>query len=123
LGIKSPAENNFKGNVFFLIDGRSFSASAEFAAVARSNNRGLFIGEETGGGYYGNTSGDEKNITLPNTNITVRIPMVKYVSAVKKAKYSDRGVIPDYISFPDLDYFIQHSDIQLEYALKIANNK
>jgi hypothetical protein len=123
LGIKSPAENNFKGKVFFLIDGRSFSASAEFAAVAKSNNRGLFIGEETGGGYYGNTSGDEANIALPNTNITARIPMVKYTMAVKKMEYSDRGVIPEYVSYPDVDYFSQHSDIQFEYALKIANNK
>ncbi|HSZ84888.1 MAG TPA: S41 family peptidase [Puia sp.] len=123
LGIKFPAQNNFNGKVFFLIDGRSFSASAEFAAVAKSNDRGLFIGEETGGGYYGNTSGDDITITLPNSQITARIPMVKYTSAVKKMQFSDRGVIPDYISYPDVDYFSQHSDVQLEYALKIANGK
>jgi len=123
LGIKSPSQNNFNGKVFFLIDGRSFSTAADFAAIAKSNNSGLFIGEETGGGYYGNTSGDDVTITFPNTNITARIPMVKYTSAVKKMKYADRGVIPDYVMYPDLDYFDHRSDVQLDYAIKIAGDK
>lgn len=120
LGMQMPKENNFNGKVFILINGRSFSATAEFAAVAKSNNRAIFIGEETGGGYYGNTSGDDINITLPNSQITARIPMVKYTSAVKKSKYADRGVIPDYIVMPGITDIIQNNDVQMKYALKLA---
>ena len=79
LQIQIPNENNFTGKVFFLINGLSFSATAEFCSIARSNKRGKFIGEETGGGYYGNTSGKFVDTTLPNSKISISIPTTKYV--------------------------------------------
>jgi C-terminal processing protease CtpA/Prc len=120
LKIQQPKENNYHGKVYFLINGRSFSGVAEFSSVAKSNNRGLFVGEECGGGYYGNTSGDEVMVTLPNTQITCRIPLIKYTMAVKKASYTDRGVIPDYTLYPTISDIIEHKDGQMEYALKLA---
>jgi hypothetical protein len=87
LGLKQPNNNAYTGKVYFLADGRSFSATAEFCAIARSNERGVFIGEETGGGYYGNTSGDDITIILPNSRIECRIPLVKYTMAVKNTLY------------------------------------
>lgn len=118
LGVQQPNENAFKGKVYFLIDGRSFSAAAEIASVAKSNNRGLFFGEETGGGYYGNTSGDEPTVTLPHSHITCRIPMVKYSMAVKKTVYKDRGVLPDFPVSVSINDLIENKDGQLEYSLK-----
>jgi Peptidase family S41 len=123
LKLQQPKENNFKGKVYFLINGRSFSGVAEFSSIAKSNNRGIFIGEECGGGYYGNTSGNEVMVTLPNTQIRVRIPLVKYTMAVKKAKYSDRGVIPDYLVYPTINDIVEKKDRQIEYALTIAEKE
>ena len=122
LGLQQPKPNSYKGKVYFLINGRSFSGVAEFSAVAKSNNRGIFIGEECGGGYYGNTSGNEDNVPLPNTQIIVRIPKIKYIMAVKKAKYKDRGVIPDFPVYQTISDVIDHTDSQLESALKIVSN-
>ena len=123
LQIQRPSENNFKGTVFFLIDGLSFSTTAEFCAIAKSNNRGKFFGEETGGGYYGNTSGNSIDTLLPNTKITISIPTTKYVMAVKSDKYKDRGIIPDYEIIPTINEFIKNEDVQLNYALKIMTKK
>jgi Peptidase family S41 len=123
LQLQQPKENNFKGKVYFLTSGKSFSGAAEFSSIAKTNSRGLFIGEETGGGYYGNTSGNKVAIILPNTKIRVNIPLYKYVMAVKKAKYKDRGIIPDYIIVPSITDYIQHKDVQLDYALKLAGEK
>lgn len=120
LGVQKPNENNYKNKVYFLINGKSFSSTAEFCAIAKSNERGKFIGEETGGGYYGNTSGARTTITLPNSKIKINIPLTKYVMAVKKAKYKDRGIIPDYTIIPTIDEVIQHKDVQLNFALKLA---
>lgn len=119
LALQYPPKNNFNQKAYFLADGRSFSASAEFAAIAKSNNRGLFIGEETGGGYYGNTSGDEAIVTLPNTKINCRIPKVKYTMAVREIPQKDRGVIPDLPVYPTIDDLIENKDSQLEFALTI----
>jgi hypothetical protein len=40
--------------------------------------------------------------------------------AVKKAKYKDRGTIPDYLIVPSINDIIQHQDVQMDFALKLA---
>ena len=57
LGMHQPKPISFNGEIVFLIDELSFSATADFCAIAKSNNRGVLIGEETGGAYYGNNAG------------------------------------------------------------------
>jgi C-terminal processing protease CtpA/Prc len=121
LGLQQPNENHYDGKVFVLMNGRSFSGVAEFAAIARSNNRAIFIGEECGGGYYGNSSGDEAMVTLPHTQITVRIPLIKYTMAVKSEQRKDGGIYPDYPIDLAIGDLMAHTDGQLEYALKITS--
>ena len=120
LGIQEPAETNFNGKVIFIINGLCFSTTADFCAIAKSNKRGKFVGEETGGAYQGNTSGETFRMTLPNSNINISIPTHMYRNAVTKQKYSDRGIIPDYIVIPRIDDVIAGKDVQLDYALKLG---
>lgn len=119
LGLQLPQENHFSGKVVFLIDGLCFSTTADFCAIARSNHRGRFVGEETGGAYYGNTSGEISKIILPNTNVAVLIPTYQYTNAVAPATYPDRGVIPDYPVLPTIQDLISHKDVQLQFGLKL----
>jgi C-terminal processing protease CtpA/Prc len=120
LSIQKPADDHYDGKVFFVINGLTFSAAAEFCAIAKSNNRGKFIGEETGGGYYGNTSGDFIDTLLPNTGISVSIPTAKYVVAVRETKEKDRGIIPDYAVAPKIEDILQNRDVQMEEAIKLT---
>ncbi|MES2006442.1 MAG: S41 family peptidase [Bacteroidota bacterium] len=120
LKLQQPRPNNFTGKVFVLANGRSFSASAEFSAIARSEKRAVFIGEEVGGGYFGNTSGNEANVVLPNSQLTCRVPLVKYTSAVKQDANKGNSVMPDYPVYPTIQDFIRHTDSQLLKALAIA---
>lgn len=62
---QKPAKNSFKGNLIVLIDGGTFSAASEVASILHTNQRATFIGEETGGGYYGNNSAMMYGIELP----------------------------------------------------------
>ena len=119
LKLQQPMTSNYKGKVFVLANGRSFSASAEFSAIVKSNGRGLFIGEECGGGYYGNTSGDEENLVLPITKLNVRVPMVKYTSAVKQMPSGENGIIPDYIYYNTITDLAEGKDSQFDFAIKI----
>ena len=106
-----------------MINGLCFSTTADFCSIAKSNNRGRFIGEETGGAYYGNTSGQTTKVELPNSKIDITIPKFKYVNDVKKIKYADRGIIPDYTILPTIHEVIPHKDVQLNLALKLAREK
>ena len=122
LALQQPQKNNYSGKVFVLIDGRSFSASAEFSSIVKTNDRGKFIGEECGGGYYGNTSGDEDLVTLPATKITVRIPRVKYSMAVNSIGNNIYSIQPDFSVYQTIADFINRDDNQLNYAIKLVGN-
>jgi hypothetical protein len=96
LGRQQPALPVFKGRVWVLIDGGTFSTAAEFCALARSLGRATFVGEETGGTYEGNASGTFAILTLPHTGVRVVIPLVRYELAVVPPVARGRGVRPDY---------------------------
>ena len=120
LMMHEPQNNNYSGKVFILENGRSFSGSAEFASIVKTNQRGIFIGEECGGAYEGNTSGSENMVVLPYSGISVRIPLVKYSMAVRPINPADRGVIPDFIFYQGISDIAEHRDVQFSYALSIA---
>ena len=102
--------------------GLVFSVTAEFAAVAHYLKRATFIGEETGGGYYGNNSGTFVIVTLPNTKLNVGIPMMAYYTKVKGYSHPDRGVIPDYEVKTRISDILQGKDPVLEFGLKLIGN-
>ncbi len=106
-----------------IINGLSFSTTADFSSVAKSDKRGTFIGEETGGGYYGNTSGETIKVELPNSKISIIIPKFKYINDVKASAYKDRGVIPDYIITPTIGQILLCKDVQLAKAIDMASGK
>jgi hypothetical protein len=123
LGIQQPNKIQFPGKVVILTNGKSFSAAADFAAFMRSNNRAQFVGEETGGGYEGNTSGPRQEIFLPNTGIEVDVPENMYVNDVKTPKLHGRGTIPDYIIMPSVDDYIAVRDVQMDFAIKLLSGE
>lgn len=123
LALQQPQQIRYTGKIVFIISGQTFSTAADFSAIARSNKRGLFIGEETGGAYFGNTSGDRATVILPNTQIRVNIPLDEYFNAVGEAKFKDRGTIPDDVIVPSEDDILRNKDVVLEQALKLAEKE
>ena len=120
-----PQKEYFKGNIYILIDGWSFSGASDFCAIAHYNahDRITFIGEETGGAYNGNNSGDWLKLILPNTQIQVSIPIRSYLLAVFDYPYFDRGVIPDFKVIPDIEDILKSKDTQLEFTLKLIERR
>src|SRR5439155_20356508 len=87
-GIQQPSRPHFGGKVFILINGGSFSTTSEFTSTTHFHKRATFIGEEAGGGYYGNTSGYGNPIMLPSTKTVVYIPFQTYYLAVSGYKHA-----------------------------------
>ncbi|HZY37120.1 MAG TPA: S41 family peptidase, partial [Mucilaginibacter sp.] len=123
LALQQPQAVHYTGKVIILTSGQTFSTAADFSAIARSNGRGIFVGEETGGAYYGNTSGDRATVILPNTQIRVNIPLDEYVNAVKETGFKDRGVIPDDQVAPTEEDILENKDVQMAKALKLAEKE
>jgi C-terminal processing protease CtpA/Prc len=116
-----PGKYPFLGKVFVLIDGGTFSTAADFCAVAHHLKRATFIGEETGGGYYGNNSGMQTILTLPNSKVRVRIPMYEYWNAVPGYDGKRRGTRPDRVVETKIANLLKGIDEQLDVAVKMLN--
>lgn len=121
--LQGPGEQNFQGEVIFIINGVSFSTASNFAAIAKSNERGVFVGEETAGAYYGGSAGETFSTVLPNSHIRITIPKERYDNPVKPVKATDRGVMPDHMVKPTLREVIQNEDVQLKFALELASKE
>ena len=121
-GINQPSKPTFTGKVYILINGGSFSTTSEFLSQAHYHKRAVFIGEESGGGYYGNSSGMMPTVVLPNTKISVRVPLMTYYMAVSGYKAATHGVVPNYPVNHTIDDFIAGRDKDMELALQLARN-
>lgn len=95
LRVQKPQKTAFHGKVYVLVNGNSYSVTSEFASIARSNQRAMFFGQETGGAYEGNNSGTFAFVQLPNSKLTLAIPMLAYYLDVKPVNPMDRGILPD----------------------------
>ncbi len=116
--------SNFKGDIYILISGLTFSGGSEFAALAKNHTPAKFVGEETGGGYYGNTSGSDVFYTLPNTKLTGRIPLCKFVVQENDNSIPfGHGVIPDYHIQPTIGDYLKGNDIEMDYTKKLVGQK
>ena len=122
-GINQPSKPTFTGKVYILLNGGSFSATSEFASHAHYLKRAKFIGEESAGGYYGNSSGFQPLVKLPNTKLGVVVPIVTYYMAVSGYKDASRGIIPDYPIVHTIEDLIAGKDRDLELALKLAREE
>ena len=113
-----PAENAFKGATYILLNGRSFSVTAEFAAVAHHHGRAVFIGEESGGAYGGNNSGVFVQVVLPHTGLTLAIPLLGYYMHVKDLQ-PGRGVLPHHEVKPTVADKLAGRDAVMAYTLDL----
>jgi hypothetical protein len=119
-GEQQPSQPTFTGKVLILINGRSFSTTSEFLSQAHFLKRATFIGEESGGGYYGNSSGAMPAVTLPHSKLVVRVPLLTYYMAVSGYKDAARGVIPDYPVQYSIAELLEGTDKELALALELA---
>ncbi len=115
VGEQRPAAQPFLGDVVVLIDGGSFSTTADVAAHLRSWDRAVFVGEETAGTYEGNTSGLNADVILPNSGLRFRVMMYGYWNAVTPEP-GGRGIIPEHVVPARVADLLRGSDRALEVA-------
>ncbi len=121
-GIKQPSSPHFGGKVYVLTNGYSFSTTCEFLSHIKSERLATLIGEDTGGTYYGNTSGISTTVTLPNTGVRIRVPSIAYWLTVDHRYPPASPITPDVRLVPSIKDLVAGKDPVLERALEIARN-
>lgn len=119
----SPKTNHhFDGKVYILIGGNSFSATTLFVGALKGQKNVTLVGEETGGGYYGNTAWIIPDVTLPNTKLRIRLPKFRLV--VDKSREKDgRGVMPDVFALPTTEAIRRGIDFKAEKVRELIETR
>jgi C-terminal processing protease CtpA/Prc len=113
-----PKEKAFKGDIYVLINGLSFSASSILSNNLHGSQRAVFIGQETGGAYNSTVAGKYLTRFLPNSKLFVPIWMMNFESDYK-TEPDGYGIKPDIEVQPSLEDFLNGNDTVLEKALKV----
>lgn len=115
--VKKPKKDNFKGKIYVLINGSSFSAASILPSKLKDSGRAFLVGEETGGANDGTVAGRYSTRKLPNSKLKLPVGLMLIQPDIEFSG-KGRGVIPHHEIVPDLKEVLQKKDIQLDWILQ-----
>jgi hypothetical protein len=115
---KPKKKNHYSGKTYILTGGNSFSATTLFTGEVKQQENVIVIGEETGGGAYGNSAWLIPDVTLPETGIRFRLPLFRLVID-KSVPKNGKGVQPEVFSLPTTDAIRRNADYKLDKAMEM----
>jgi C-terminal processing protease CtpA/Prc len=86
--------HHFRGKVYVVVDGGTFSAASNFAASLRAQRKVVVLGAESGGAEAGTNGGVLSQVELPHTRMVLQLPHFKLLTACARPQLG-RGVRPD----------------------------
>lgn len=108
-------KNSFRGRIYTLIDGGCFSTTGHVLSLIKDQNRGVIIGQESGGGYM--CSDYSKEVTLNNSGLKFNVAKQIFATSVVGQELG-RGIIPDVQIDYTIDDYISEKDLEMEYATR-----
>ena len=109
-------KTNFRGKIYVLINGSSFSASSIISSNLKGSKRAYFVGEETGGDYNGTVAGQMPIVELPNSKIKIKIGILNCVP-FHKTDVLGHGIYPDKEILPTIQNRIDNVDPEMNWIL------
>lgn len=119
---KPKKKNHFDGDIYIITGGNSFSATTLFAGALQGQENVKIVGEETGGGAYGNSAWMIPDVTLPNTKVRFRLPRFRLVMNKDLVK-EGRGIMPDIEAAPTVENIRQGIDPKVDTVRKLIMRK
>ena len=118
MAYKKEPDYKFSGKTYIIISPITYSGGSEFSNMMCTNDLAIFVGQETGGGYLGNTSGYSQKLILPNSRIVIKIPALQFIMNVEPKLPFGRGVIPHYEVIPTFEQYNNRENASLKYILE-----
>lgn len=114
---KPRTHHHFNGPVYVLTGGNTFSAASLFTKAIADQPNVLVVGEETGGGGYGNTAWLIPDVTLPQTGVRFRLPLFRLV--IDRNALPGRGIIPKVEVRPTVKDIRRNADFKMEKVVEL----
>ncbi|MFN5333942.1 MAG: S41 family peptidase [Bacteroidota bacterium] len=117
-----PHKYHFRGNVYILTGGLSFSATSMFLASVKGLSNVTLVGEESGGGAYGNNGIFIPDVILGNTGLRMRLPVYRIINK-REGNNNGRGVMPDIEIKPASESIRLNKDVKMIKAETMIREK
>jgi C-terminal processing protease CtpA/Prc len=115
---KPKKKNHFDGKVYIITGGNSFSATTLFVTSLMKQENVIVVGEETGGGAYGNSAWLIPEVTLPRTKVRFRLPLFRLVID-KDLPKDGRGVMPEIEAKPTSEAIRKGRDYKMDKVMEL----
>ena len=115
---KPKKHDHYNGTVYMMTGGNSFSATTLFVNSIIGQNNVIVVGEETGGGAYGNNAWLIPDVTLPVTGIKFRLPLFRLVMNKNYPK-NGRGILPEIEVDPTVDAIRRGADYKFDKVMEL----
>ena len=110
-----PVATPYAGRVFLLVGGENSSATFQFAQLAQQARAAVLVGQPTGGNQRGLNGGELTWVTLPNSGVSVDIPLL---AATYTASTPDASVTPDIVVERTFDARRAGRDLETETVMR-----
>ncbi|MFY7898625.1 MAG: S41 family peptidase [Chitinophagaceae bacterium] len=108
---------HYNKQIYIIQGGYTFSAATMFAGNLFNQQNVTIVGEESGGGFYGNSALYLPTIVLPNSKLTVTLPLYRLVMNSNRPK-DGRGIIPNMHIKPNIQAITKGIDLKLDSIQK-----
>lgn len=116
---KPEKNNHFDNEVYFLMDGGSYSATTFTMALAYDMGIGTFIGQPPGGANWGSFASTWNDFKLPNSKIVVHMPLFKLTHQLPNKRSKSFVLTPDYEVEQGFKDFMKRKDTVVEFTLDL----
>lgn len=118
---KPKRKYHYEGDTYLLSGGNTYSAATLVMHSLRRQENVTVVGEETGGGQYGNNAWLIPDMTLPNTKMRFRLPLFRLV--IDKDAQKGFGVHPEVEVLPTVDAIRNNHDFKMDAAKGLIRKK
>ncbi|MBP6533507.1 MAG: hypothetical protein KAZ45_00910 [Arenimonas sp.] len=113
-----PVANPYQGKTFILIGPENSSATFQFTRLVKESGAATLIGQATGGNQRGLNGGQLAWVVLPNSGVSVDIPLL---AATYTATTPDASITPDIAVKPSFEASAAGRDLEMEAARRLMD--
>lgn len=114
--------NKYKGNLYVLTNGSSYSATSVISSALQNEGKAIFVGEETGGDYNGTVAGSMKIYELKKSKLKLLYGLIDFKPNTSR-ELIGRGVMPNIPISMTFDDVLNKKDPQLDWILNDIKSK
>ena len=118
---KPRKKNHYEGTIYIMTGGYTFSAAALFTKSLKDQKDVIIVGEETGGGAYGNSAMMIANATLPHTKVRLNIPLFRLV--IDRNEQKGHGIQPEVEVKPSVQAIRHNADYKVDKVIELIREK